>query len=102
METVSSTALNVNAKAQAGISSKDTRDPGGISCISCVLGVMISEESARGDSHFVGHVKHQRGDRDEDQAHPEDARAEHHVRLSHTHTRTHKDTKTHTVTLRSL
>lgn len=42
-----------------------------------------------GDSHFVGHVKHQRGDRDEDQAHPEDARAEHHFRLSHTHTQTY-------------
>lgn len=44
-----------------------------------------------GDSHFVGHVKHQRGDRDEDQAHPEDARAEHHFRLSHTHTHRHID-----------
>lgn len=43
----------------------------------------------REDSHFVGHVKDQRGDWDEDQAHPEDPRTEHHVRLSHTHTCTY-------------
>lgn len=48
----------------------------------------------REDSHFVGHVKDQRGDWDEDQAHPEDPRAEHHVRLSHTYT--------HALTLQSL
>lgn len=42
----------------------------------------------RGDSHFVGHVKDQRGDWDEDQARPEDPRTEHHFRLPHTHTHT--------------
>lgn len=44
------------------------------------------ERGERGeDSHFVGHVKDQWGDWDEDQAHPEDPRSEHHVCLSHTH-----------------
>ncbi len=43
----------------------------------------------REDSHFVGHVKDQRGDWDEDQAHPEDPRTEHHFGLSHTHTQKH-------------
>lgn len=51
------------------------------------------ERGERGeDSHFVGHVKDQRGDWDEDQARPEDPRTEHHGRLSHTHT--HTDTLT--------
>lgn len=36
-------------------------------------GVMMAGGEHGADSHFVGHVKHQRGDRDEDQAHPEDA-----------------------------
>lgn len=41
------------------------------------------ERGERGeDLHFVGHVKDQRGDWDEDQAHPEDPRTEHHVRLT--------------------
>jgi len=45
------------------------------------------ERGERGEhSHFVGHVKDQRGDWDEDQARPEDPRTEHHLRLSHTHT----------------
>lgn len=35
----------------------------------------------REDSHFVGHVKDQRGDGDEDQARPEDAGAKHHAGL---------------------
>lgn len=49
----------------------------------------MSEESGEKDSHFVGHVKDQRGDWDEEQAHPEDARTEHHVRLWQTHRHTH-------------
>lgn len=36
-------------------------------------GVMMGGGEHSRDLHFVGHVKHQRGDRDEDQAHPEDA-----------------------------
>lgn len=40
----------------------------------------------RENSHFVSHVKDQRSDRDEKQAHPEDSRAEHHFCLQETHT----------------
>lgn len=43
----------------------------------------------RGNSHFVGHVKDERGDGDENQAHPEDPRAEHHHGLSQAHKRSH-------------
>lgn len=46
-------------------------------------------EERREDSHFVGHIKDQRGDWDEEQAHPEDPRTEHHACLSHTHTDIH-------------
>lgn len=40
--------------------------------ILCCAEVTTSEEGAEKNSHFVGHVKDQRGDGDEDQAHPED------------------------------
>lgn len=43
----------------------------------------------RGNSRFVGHVKDERGDGDENQAHPEDPRAEHHHGLSQAHMRSH-------------
>jgi len=42
------------------------------------------------NSHFVGHIKHQRGDGNKDQTHPEYSWTEHHVRLERAHRQTHE------------
>lgn len=61
------------------------------------------QRERREDSHFVGHVKDQRGDWDEDQAHPEDPWTEHHFRLLYTQTHTYIDIGTYSqVTVQNI